>query len=171
MNSMKQIHVAKLTLNVGAGRNQKKLEKGQRLIENLTGKEPVTTKAKKRIQGWKLRPGLPIGTKITIRGNEAVEIIKRILPAIDRQIKPSSVDNNGNISFGVKEYVDVDGLKYDTKIGMMGFQVSITLERPGFRVKKRKIQPKKIPDSHRISQEDAITFMEDTFNVSIEEQE
>lgn len=167
MNEMKQIYVAKLTLNVGAGRNTRKLEKGKRLIENLTGTEPVTTKAKKRIQGWKLRPGLPIGTKLTLRGQEARDILKRVLYASENKLKESNFDKHGNISFGVKEYVDVEGMEYDTKIGMMGFQVSVTLERPGYRIKKRKIKTKKLPDSHRITQEEAIEYMKDNFNVKL----
>ena len=167
MNEMKQIHIAKLTLNVGAGRNQKKLERGKKLIKNLTDIDPVTTKSKHRIQGWNLRPGLPIGVKLTLRGKKAQEILQRVLYASENQLKKSSFDNNGNISFGVKEYVDVEGMDYDTDIGMMGFQVSVTLERPGYRIKKRKIRTKKIPDSHRISQQDAIQYMKDEFNVEL----
>jgi large subunit ribosomal protein L5 len=171
MNKMKQIYVGKLTLNVGAGRNQSKLEKGKKLITNLTGKEPVTTKAKKRIQGWNLRPGLPVGAKLTLRGKEAEDILHRLLYAKDRRVDQNSFDDHGNLSFGIPEYVDIEGLDYDTEIGMMGLQASITLKRPGHRIKERKIRKKSIPKNHRISQEQAIQYMKDEFDIIIPQEE
>lgn len=69
--SMRRISVDKVTLNFGAGNDQKKLAKGVQLLRMISGKEPVKTKTVKRIPSWGLRPGLPIGCKITLRGAEA----------------------------------------------------------------------------------------------------
>ena len=166
---MKNISVEKVTLNIGAGKDQAKLEKGIRLINSITGLKPVKTFAKKRIQEWGLRLGLPIGCKLTLRNREALELLKRLLEAKDSTLGTSNMDNEGNISFGIREYIDVPGVKYDPDIGIMGFQVCITLKRKGFRVKRRAIKRAIIPKKHRISKQDAIDFMKNTFNMKIAE--
>lgn len=166
---MKNISVEKVTLNIGAGKDQAKLEKGIKLISSITGLKPVKTITKKRIQEWGLRPGLPIGCKLTLRNKEALELLKRLLEAKDSTLSTSNMDNEGNISFGIREYIDVPGVKYDPDIGIMGFQVCITLKRKGFRVKNRAIKRAIIPKKHRIGQQDAINFMKNTFNMKIAE--
>ena len=67
MNSTRQISIEKVTLNIGAGKDQAKLEKGMKLINSIAGRPPVKTFTRKRIQEWGLRPGLPIGCKLTLR--------------------------------------------------------------------------------------------------------
>lgn len=170
MNPMKQIRIEKVTLNIGAGKDQTKLEKGLMLLKMITETEPVKTFTKKRIPEWGLRPGLPIGCKVTLRKNKALAIIPRLLEAKDIKLKKSQFDGKGNIAFGIPEYIDIQGAKYDPKIGMMGLQACITLERPGFRIKKRRIGKKKIPIKHSITQEEAIEFMKSKFNVQIMEE-
>ncbi len=169
-DKMKEIRVEKITLNVGAGKDQKLLEKGIKLIKNLTGVEPVKTVTQKRIQGWGLRPGLPIGVKLTLRGKQADEMIKRVLYAKENRLNESCFDDHGNISFGLPEYVDIKDAKYDTEIGMMGLQVSITLARPGFRVKHRKVRNAHIPARHQIKQEQAIKYMKEKYSVAVGEE-
>lgn len=141
MNVMKQIHIEKLTLNIGAGKDTKVLEKGQLLLKHITGIEPVQTKTTKRLAEWGLRPGLPIGAKLTIRDSKLInDLVPRFLAAKEKKMTSLWFDDNGNISFGISEYVDIPGVKYNTGIGMLGLQVSITLARPGYRVKKRKLR-------------------------------
>ena len=166
---MKNISVEKVTLNIGAGKDQAKLEKGIKLISSITGLKPVKTFAKKRIQEWGLRLGLPIGCKLTLRNTEALELLKRLLEAKDSTLSTSNMDNEGNISFGIREYIDVPGVKYDPDIGIMGFQVCITLKRKGFRIKNRAIKRAVIPKKHRISRQDTIDFMKNAFNMKIAE--
>ena len=169
MNLMKEISVEKITLNIGAGKDQTKLEKGMKLINNIAGRPPVKTFTRKRIQEWGLRPGLPIGCKLTLRKNIALELLKRLLDAKDNTLRPSNFDNEGNISFGIHEYIDVPGVKYDPDIGIMGFQVCITLKRKGFRIKKRALKKHAIPKKHRIQKEEALNFMKNAFNLSVGE--
>ncbi|MBW3001796.1 50S ribosomal protein L5 [Candidatus Woesearchaeota archaeon] len=167
MNQMQQLRIEKVTLNIGAGKDQTKLDKGIVLIKAITGIEPVKTVTSKRIPGWGLRPGLPIGCKLTLRKQKAVEILKRLLEAKDKKLAESQFDEQGNISFGIHEYIDIPGVAYDPKIGIMGLQVCISLERPGFRIKRRRLEPKKIPKKHQISREEAIKFIQDNFNVVV----
>ncbi|MBN1544603.1 50S ribosomal protein L5 [Candidatus Woesearchaeota archaeon] len=170
MNSSTEVRIAKVTLNIGAGKNTDRLDKGVKLLEMLTGKKPVKTITNKRIAGWGLRPGLPIGCKVTIRGNEAGQLLKQLLGALDNRLKPRQFDDEGNISFGIKEYIDIPGVEYTPEIGVLGFQVCATLERHGFRIKKRRLMKKKIGKNHRIKKEEATEFMKKHFNVQLEEE-
>lgn len=169
MNTMQNPRIEKLTLNIGAGKDQSRLEKGMAVLKMITGIEPMKTVTKKRIPTWGLRPGLPIGCKLTLRKQKAVDVLKRLLEAKDRQLTPSQFDNAGNISFGIHEYIDIPGVTYDPKIGVLGLQVCLTLEKPGYRIKRRKIEQKDIPKKHTISKEEAMTFMQKTFNIKIGE--
>jgi len=169
MNVMKKIKIEKLTLNIGAGRDEKVLKKAVKLLKNITGVDPVQTTTKKRLAAWGLRPGLPIGAKITLRGEKIYELASRLLVAKEKKIKKSWFDNYGNISFGIHEYVDIPGVKYDTEIGILGLQVSLTLARPGFRVKKRKLNKDTIGKTHSITRQEAIDYVSNRFEVALEE--
>jgi len=166
-NPMRNLKIEKLTLNIGAGKDQARLEKGMKLLKNITGVQPLKNVTQKRIQAWGLRPGLPVGTKITIRGEKARELIDRLLQAKERKLKPNNFDNEGNVAFGIHEYIDVPGVKYDPEIGITGFQICITLERPGYNLKKRRLHSMPIPKRHRITKQDAIDFMQKQFNISV----
>lgn len=171
MNAMRQIRIEKLTLNIGAGKDQNKLKKGQKLLKHLTGIDSVNTITQKRIAGWGLRPGLPIGCKITLRNEDAGKMLARLLKAKENHLDLSCVDDSGNISFGIHEYIDIPDAKYDPEIGIIGLQASITLERPGFRIKRRKLVKRRIPLSHKISKEDTIEFLKKEFKVAIGEKQ
>ena len=166
---MKTVRIEKVTLNIGAGKDQNKLEKARLLLKAITGIEPVKTVTQKRIPTWGLRPGLPIGCKITLRKKAASELLKRMIEAKEQTLKESQFDERGNIAFGVHEYIDIPGVKYDPKIGIIGLQVCITLERNGFRVKKRSLKRSNISKKHVIKKEEAIEFMKKEFNVVIGE--
>ncbi len=170
MNPMKQIKIEKLTLNVGAGTNQDLLKKGSKLLKNLTGVEPVKTVTNKRIPAWGVRPGLPIGCKISIRSKKKIEdLLARLILAKENKLKKDFFDKEGNVSFGIHEYINVPGLEYDSEIGIIGFQVTATLSRPGYRVKRRRKLSRKIGKAHKISQEESIAFFKEKFNIVLEE--
>ena len=168
MNLMKSIKVEKVTLNIGAGKDQARLEKGIVLLNSIANATPIKTVTSKRIQEWGLRPGLPIGCKLTLRKERAIRILPRLLEAVDNQLREKQFDNNGNVAFGIHEYIEIPGVKYDPKIGIMGLEVCITLERPGYRIKKRRLLQRKIPTRHRISKQEAIEFMAKNFSARVE---
>jgi|SRR3989344_1845512 len=168
MNMMKSIRVEKVTLNIGAGKDQARLEKGVALLGAITNATPIKTVTNKRIQEWGLRPGLPIGCKITLRKQKAMLLLPRLLDAIEGRLKEKQFDENGNVAFGIKEYIEIPGVKYDPKIGIMGLEVCVTLERPGFRIKKRNIMSRKVPSRHRISKKEAMDFMSGSFKIQLE---
>ena len=164
---MREIRIEKVTLNIGAGKEQSRLDKGIILLKSITGIEPIKTYTNKRIPEWGLRPGLPIGCKLTLRKNKAIELLKRFFEAKDNSLKISQLDNNGNISFGIHEYIDIPGIKYDPKIGIMGLEVCITLGRQGYRIKRRRIARRKISNKHIIKKEEAIEYIKKNFNVNV----
>ena len=166
-NPMKLIKVAKLTLNVGAGKSEDMLKKGLKLLGKLSSVKPVTTTSKKRIPGWGLRPGLKIGCKVTIR-KDVNELLKKLLASKSNLLSIKNFDQSGNFSFGIHEYIDIPGLEYDPDLKIMGLEVAISLERPGFRIKRRKLFKKKVGANHLITKEDAINFVKEKFNVEVE---
>nr|AJS12494.1 50S ribosomal protein L5P [uncultured archaeon] len=169
MNLMREVKIEKITLNIGAGKDQAKLEKGMLLLKSIASITPIKTYTSKRIPEWGLRPGLPIGCKLTIRKTAAEELLKRLLDAKENKLKKSQFDKEGNMSFGIHEYIDIAGVKYDPQIGIMGLEVCVTLERPGFRIKRRSFKIRKIPSKHKITKEEAIEFIKKKFNVEIED--
>jgi len=168
---MRKIRVEKVTLNIGAGKDEEKMKKGKKLLKMVTGIEPVNTFTSKRIPGWGLRPGLAIGCKITLRHDKAIEVLKKLLEAKDNILSLNNFDERGNLSFGIAEYIDIPGMKYDPEIKIMGLEVAVTLERPGFRIKKRRIQKKTLPKKHTITKDESVEFMKKSFGIKIAEEE
>ena len=88
---------------------------------------------------------------------------------VENRIKGSSFNNQGNFNFGVKEYIELPGIKYRHDIGMMGFDVTVSLERKGFGVKRRHVQKRKIPSRHKIKKEESIEWVKENFGVDVVE--
>ncbi len=162
------ISIEKVTVNIGIGAAGEKLEKAKKLLEKLTGQKPVENKSDKRIPTWNVRPGLAIGTKVTLRGKKAIDFLNLALDARDRKVKDSNFDNLGNFSFGIHEYIDVPGFKYDPDIGILGFDVSTTLQKWGYRIKKRKRKTATPPKRHLITKNESIEYFKKNFSVVIE---
>ncbi len=152
------IKIAQITLNVGAGKNEDMLKKGMKLLQMLAPVKPVKTFTSKRIPSWGLRPGLAIGCKVTVR-KDTEKLLKRLLVAKENILKAKNFDKQGNFSFGIPEYIDIEGLEYDPELKIMGLEAAVTLERPGYRVKKRTQKPAKVGKSHQITKEEAIEFV------------
>ncbi len=165
---MREIKVSKVTVNMGIGPEQADMKTGQKIIEKITESKAVQTKAKVRQPKWEIRPGLPIGLKVTLRNEKAESFLKRALAAKGNVLNNRCIDSQGNFGFGIHEYIDLPGIKYDPSLGVRGFDVLVTLERPGFRVKRRKIRSKKVGRNHAIAKEEAIQFIRNRFGVEFE---
>lgn len=163
MNSMKQIRVGKVVLNVGCA-TKLKPEIAKAMLEKITGKKAVITKTRKR-STFNVPKNKAIGCKVTIRKNTD-EFIKRLLQVKEEKLLEKNFDNTGNFSFGVTEYIDVPGMEYDPSLGIIGFDVSVALERRGYRVKRKKLA-KRIGKKHAITKEEAMTFAKNRFNIEI----
>jgi len=165
-NKMKEIKVEKITLNIGSGPDPKNVEKGYKLLETISNMKPVEALAKARIATWKIRPGLSIGSKVTVR-KDPEALLKRLLKAVDMKIAEGKFNENG-FSFGIHEYIEIPEVKYDPKIGIIGLNVSVTLTRPGFRIKRRKLIQRKVGKTHRLTKEDSIGFAKSKLGVIVE---
>ena len=170
MNPMRKIRIEKVTLNMGAGEAGPQLDNSKKILEVISGRKVVITKTHKRTT-FGAPAKKPIGVKVTLRGKEAIELLKKMLQSVENRLKPSQFDTNGNFSFGVAEYINIPGIKYDPEVGILGMDVCVTLERSGFRMKKRKIRPSKIGKSHLISREDAMKFAEKELDIKVTEEE
>lgn len=167
-NPMREIIIDKVTVNMGVGEPGEPLEKAKKLLETLSESTAVETKARDRNPTFKLRKGLPIGVKTTLRRERALDFLGKALAAKKKVLSESNFDNRGNFSFGVKEYIDFPGAKYDPTIGMLGFDVCVTLIRRGERVKRRILKTSKIGNAHLLTKQDAIEFAKSRFDVAVE---
>jgi large subunit ribosomal protein L5 len=166
MNRMKEIRLEKLTLNMGAGEPGPELEKSKKLLEMVTGKKVVLTKSKKR-STFGVAKGRHIGVMTTIRGNEAHELLERLLRAVENKLDSARFDSSGNFSFGIAEYIEIPEVDYDPDIGIRGFDVCVTLERPGYRVKKREYKKRSVGKSHLITPDEAREWVKSEFGVDV----
>ncbi len=168
-DAMRKILIEKVTVNIGVGAPGDRLENAKGLISRLTGdRKPVETTAKRREPVFKLRKGMPIGTKVTLRGADASSFLEKALIARRKTLKESNFDRQGNFAFGVPEYIDFPGAKYDPAIGMFGFDVCVSLVRPGRRVTVRRLRAASIGKRHRIGREEAMEFVKGAFGVKFE---
>ncbi len=165
---MKSITIEKVTLNIGIGEAGEKVEKAAKLLAAITGHKVIKTKTMKRIPTWNLRPKLTIGCKVTLRGKEAEELLKRLFKAVSNKLTIRNFDKLGNFAFGIREYIDIPNVNYDPTIGIIGLEAAVTLQRPGFRVKKRKIRRAKIGKDHLVTKEEAIAYIQKEFGVGVE---
>ncbi len=168
-NPMREIKLAKVVVHISVGKSGEMLEKAKRVLQEITGQKPCTKQAKMTIKEFGIQEGEPIACLTTLRGSRAAVFLKRGLEAISNTLKRSSFDENGNFAFGVKEHIEIPGTKYVPELGIFGMDIMGTLERPGFRIKRRRIRPSRIGKSHKISREDAVNFLTQKFSVQIRE--
>ncbi len=167
-NPMRQVVIDKVTLNIGVGHAGADLENAKTLLERLSGHKAVETLAKVRNPVFKIKKGDPIGAKTTLRGAEAVEFVKKALHTRAYKLPKRCIDKEGHFSFGVPEYIEFPGAKYDPKIGIIGFDVCVTLRRKGgARVSRRRVARACIGSAHRISREDAQGFAQEALGVEL----
>ncbi|WEU39850.1 MAG: 50S ribosomal protein L5 [Candidatus Odinarchaeum yellowstonii] len=167
-NPMRKPRLASVTINIGVGMSGEKLNKALTVLETVTGQKPVATLAKKSIRDFSIKAGERIGAKVTLRGSKAEEFLKKALDVVEYKLPASHFDQYGNVAFGIKEHIEIPGAEYDPEIGIFGMDVCITIERPGYRIKRRRIFRRKIPLSHRVTREEAMLFMKERFGVKIE---
>jgi len=166
-NPMRRIYVQKVVLNIGVGRSGEVVERAQEVLRQISGRTPIQTKAKKTIRDFGVRKGEPIGVKVTLMGDEAFQLLKRLLIARGLKLPITSFDDEGNVSFGIKEHIEIPGTKYDPDTGIFGLDVNVKLERPGYRVARRRLCPSKVGRKQKVKRDEAIQFMKDTFKVEV----
>lgn len=165
-NPMREIKIDKLTLNIGCGDDKQRIERAKRLLEMLTEGKPVITRSRTR-STFGVTKGKPIGVKVTLRKKEAEEFLKKSVGALENKVRMGQIDADGNLNLGIKEYIELPGVKYSHDVGMMGLGVSVSLERPGFRIKRRRIQQRIIPKKHKLNRDEVANWLSQRFGVKI----
>jgi len=164
---MRQIRLEKVTVHIGVGQSGESLEKARTILNELTGQKSSSQKARRTLKDFGIREGEPIACKVTLRRDKAMQFVRRALEAVGNRLSASSFDNNGNFAFGVKEHIEMPGTKYVPELGIVGFDVIATMERPGFRIKRRRIRRSKVGKNHLVTREEAIRFVRTHFAIDI----
>ena len=134
-NIMQVPKLDKIVVNMGIGEareNEKILEAATRDMATITGQKPVITKAKKSIANFKIREGMPIGCKVTLRGDRMYEFLDRLvnlaLPRVRdfRGVNPNSFDGRGNYALGIKEQLIFPEIEYDKIDKVRGMDIIFT---------------------------------------------
>lgn len=165
---MRSVAIEKVTLNIGVGGAGEELENAKSLLERLSGGKAISTLARVRNPVFKIKKGDPIGAKVTLRRVPAVAFLKRCLVVKGNRIAAHSFDREGNFSFGVPEYIELPDAKYDPKIGIIGFDVCVTLRRKGgWRVARRRRSCTHIGAKHRLTKDEAIEFAKSNLGIEV----
>lgn len=159
--------IAKITVNIGVGEAGERLNKAETVLKNITGNKPVKTLSKTTNKDWGLRKMMPIGCKVTLRGKKAERFLTEALKTRNNQVADYSFDDEGNLSIGIPDHTLFEDQKYDPNIGIFGMDISVTMEKIGYRVKHRRISRRKIPHRHRVKKEETMEYISDKFNAKV----
>ncbi len=164
-NKMRDIRIEKLILSCGALAEE--LDKAAKLLKTITGMEPCKTKAKKRIPGFAIRPGLEIGCMVTVRKDKIKALLKKLLEAKDNKLKEKQIADN-HFSFGIDEYIEIPDIEYDREIGIRGLDVTVVFARKGLKTKLKKIKKGKLPKKQIVTKKEIIDYMKKNYNLEVE---
>ncbi len=167
-DTMRRIRVGKVVLNIGLGKSGEAIERGKKVLEQVSGQTPTQTKAKRSVRDFGTHKGEPIGVVVTVRGPETTVLIQKLMEAREKKLNESCFDPRGSVSFGIKEHIEIPGIRYDPAIGILGMNVSVLLERPGFGVSRRGRKTSRVGKAHLISKEEAMQYFRDNFGAIIQ---
>jgi large subunit ribosomal protein L5 len=166
-NLMLTPKIDKVVVNLSVGKSGEPLERAVKVLEELTGQTPCRRKAKQSIRDFGIRQGESIACIVTLRKQVALDFLDRVLPVIDRKIAGTSFDRQGNFSFGIKEHIEIKGVKYDPDVGILGMDVCVSMVRPGYRIKNRRREKGRIGSGHVLTPEESMAFAKNTLKVEI----
>jgi len=133
-NVMEVPRLVKVVLNIGLGeaiQNAKALESASADLAAISGQHPVTTRSKKSIAAFRLRTGMPIGMKVTLRGERMYEFLERLTNAVMPRMRefsglsPDAFDGRGNYTLGLKEQIAFPEIEYDKIEKLRGLEIAI----------------------------------------------
>jgi large subunit ribosomal protein L5 len=166
-NPMLKPRIEKVTVNMSVGKSGTPLEQASTILQQLTNQKPSRRQAKKTVREFGIRKGESIACLVTLRKEKAEEFLRKALQAVDNKLSKYCFDRQGNFSFGIKEHIEIPGTKYMPALGIHGMDVSVSLGRAGYRVKRRHRVKSKIGKDHLLTADEAILFIKDEFDVEI----
>jgi large subunit ribosomal protein L5 len=159
--------ISKITVNIGVGEAGERLEKAASVIQSITGHKPVQTLSRTTNKDWAIRKRMPIGCKVTLRGEAGKTFLIEALKTREQKIAEYSFDDEGNCSFGIPDHTLFASQKYDPSIGIFGMDICVTMEKPGYRIKHRRIGPRGIPARHKVKREETMAYISESFHVEV----
>jgi len=166
-NVMRTPVVDKVVVHMGVGESGQHLVDAEGILGEVTGQKVIRTYAKRTLPSFSIKKNEPIGCKVTLRGERAEKFLTTALDIVEKELRASQFDKNGNVTFGIEEHTDFPGMRYDPNIGIFGMDVNVVVNRPGYRISKRRITKARIPASHRITKDDTISFFKDKYSVEV----
>jgi large subunit ribosomal protein L5 len=167
INPMTLPLIEKVTINIGVGEAGERLEKAQTVLKSITKHAPIQTLSNTVNKDLALRKRMPIGVKVTLRGDDASNFLTRAFETRENRIANYAFDDQGNMSFGIPDHTLFKDQKYNPDIGIFGMDVCITMKKPGYRIKRRRIQRRKIHHKHQIDKNETMNFFTETFKLEV----
>jgi large subunit ribosomal protein L5 len=167
---MRAPYVAKVVVDTCTGGGEV-LTRAATILESITGQSPVQSQARQTIRDFGIRRKESIAVRVTLRHEKAVDFLQRAFKAKDDVLLIKNWDDDGNFAFGINEHINIPGVKYDPQLGIQGMNITVCIERPGYRVKRRRRRRAKVPWRHRMTPEESMVYIKENFGIEILEKE
>lgn len=156
-------HLLTLLLDISVGESGDRLTRAAKVLEQLTGQTPVTSKARYTVRSFSIRRNEKIAVHVTIRGPKAEEVLERALKVKEYELRRRNFSETGNFGFGIDEHIDL-GIKYDPGIGIFGMDFYVIMGRPGMRVARRKQKVGRVGAPHKVRPEQTVSWFKQRFD-------